>query len=648
MKMALENNKFWVLLAVILMICFNACGPKDNLSKALEHAGNNRIELLRVLDYYRENGDSLKLKAALFLIENMPEHYTLRSKAIDTFVEKIRHTDSLVSTKTLNNWWRELKKGHKSEVEYDISILKHDFLMHNIDKAVDVWKASPWKSEIDFEMFCQYILPYRFQNEMLSMYWRDSLYQAYHPLIANTKDVKEAFTIIYDTIMSQMGRGGFSFPYLLNVVDMKRQHRATCMQRCVFLGSVLRAVGIPASIDIVSQWANYSKSGHAWVALVLEDGTYTMAEKDSVLRLHNLIDASGFGLNTSVESDYPLQTDFKKRAAKVLRTTYRCNGNVADSGIEPEIQKFYMNPFAVDISEEYGLMDTVLVETGQTEECVYLCTFRTGGDWMPICHSERDKNRHLFLHMGDSVAYLPVMCSKGKLLPIEQPFITVSGRKRSFQPSSTKKQRVVLTRKYPLVNSFVNNWAAVIGAIFEGSNDIDFHQKEVLHIVKRTPVFRNDIRINKAKAYRYYRYVSSKEGKTPIAELEYWADSVLLEGMPFGTKANRIERCFDRNLSTMLVGQSKGYVVGVDFGTPRIVDHIIYYPKNDGNFVMPNNEYELFYYDMKWISLGKQKATGYQLIYDNVPVNALLLLKNHTEGNEERIFTYDGGKQVWW
>lgn len=511
--MALKSNNFRVLLAGILMVCLSACGPKDNLSRALKNAGDNRIELLKVLDYYREIGDTLKLKAALFLIENMPKHYTLRSKAIDIFAEKIQRADSLVSTKTLNNWWREVKKGHKPEAEYDISILKHDFLIHNIDKAVDVWKASPWKSEVDFEMFCQNILPYRFQNEMLSMYWRDSLYQAYHPLIANTKDVKDAFTIIYDTIMKQMGRGGFSFPYLLNVVDMKRQHRATCMQRCVFLGSVLRAVGIPASIDIVSQWANYSKSGHAWVALVLKDGTYTMAEKDSVVRLHNSIDASEFGLNTSIESDYPLQTDFKKRAAKVLRTTYQCNKNVENDRVEPEIQKLYINPFAVDVSEEYGIMGTVLVETKQMEKCTYLCTFRTGEDWMPICHSESHNNQYLFPHMGDSVVYLPVVYAKGKLLPIEQPFITIDGRKKSFQPSSTEKQQVVLTRKYPLINSFINNWAAVIGAKFEGSNDIDFNQKEVLHIVKRTPVFRNDIKIKKQRHIAIIAMYHQKRGK---------------------------------------------------------------------------------------------------------------------------------------
>lgn len=648
MNMVLEKNKFLILLGGILIIYLSACTPKDNVSKALELAGNNRIELVKVLDYYRKNNDSLKLQAALFLIENMPEHYTLKSKAIEVYAKKIQRTDSFVSTKTLNSWWKKLKKEHKSEPIYDISILKNDFLIHNIDKAVDVWKASPWKSEVDFEAFCQYILPYRFQNEMLAKYWRDSLYQAYHPLIANTKNIREAFAIIHDTIMRQMGRGGFSFPYLLNVIDMKRQHRATCMQRCVFLGSVLRAVGIPVSIDIVSQWANYSKSGHAWVSLVLDDGTYTIAEKDSVARLHNLIDASDFRLDSLIGSSYPLQTDFKKKAAKVFRLTYQHNRDVASERIEPEIQKHLINPFNVDVSKEYKLIDTVVVETSQQAQCAYLCIFKTGSDWMPICYSENVKNQYVFPNMGDSIVYLPMVYDKGRLVPIGQPFINVAGKKRTFQPSLIEKQRVILTRKYPLIGSFINNWKSIVGAKFEGSNDVDFDQKEVISVVEKIPIFRNDIRIKGTKAYRYYRYVSPKEGKTPIAELEYWAGNVLLEGVPFGTNANRIERCFDGNSFTMLVGQSKGYTVGIDLGKPYVVNHIVYYPKNDGNFVMPGNEYELFYYDMKWISLGKQKAIGYQLIYDNVPINALLLLKNYTEGYEERIFSYDDGKQVWW
>ena len=36
------------------------------------------------------------------------------------------------------------------------------------------------------------------------------------------------------------------------------------------------------------------------------------------------------------------------------------------------------------------------------------------------------------------------------------------------------------------------------------------------------------------------------------------------------------------------------------------------------------------------------------LKYDNVPAQALFRLHNRTKGSEERIFTYEGGKQIWW
>ena len=37
-----------------------------------------------------------------------------------------------------------------------------------------------------------------------------------------------------------------------------------------------------------------------------------------------------------------------------------------------------------------------------------------------------------------------------------------------------------------------------------------------------------------------------------------------------------------------------------------------------------------------------------ELTYDNAPANALFLLHNHTKGREERIFTYEGARQIWW
>ena len=68
----------------------------------------------------------------------------------------------------------------------------------------------------------------------------------------------------------------------------------------------------------------------------------------------------------------------------------------------------------------------------------------------------------------------------------------------------------------------------------------------------------------------------------------------------------------------------------------------------DSNEICVDNEYELFYWNMKWISLGRKLAVDNKLHYDDVPKGALLWLKNHTQGKEERIFTYEDGKQVWW
>lgn len=68
----------------------------------------------------------------------------------------------------------------------------------------------------------------------------------------------------------------------------------------------------------------------------------------------------------------------------------------------------------------------------------------------------------------------------------------------------------------------------------------------------------------------------------------------------------------------------------------------------DSNNVCPGDTYELFYWDDEWKGLGRQTAEADSLIYDSVPCGALLWLHNYTRGKEERIFTYENGKQIWW
>lgn len=73
--------KIWVLF---IILCAVSC-THDNqrLEAALSLAGENRAELEKVLRHYED--DTLKYRAARFLIENMPYHTYYDGKELEKF-----------------------------------------------------------------------------------------------------------------------------------------------------------------------------------------------------------------------------------------------------------------------------------------------------------------------------------------------------------------------------------------------------------------------------------------------------------------------------------------------------------------------------------------------------------------------------------
>jgi hypothetical protein len=63
----------------LLLIILYSCQLKnEQLEYSLQLAGDNRAELEKVLTHYSQNpADSLKYRAAVFLISNMAGHYSL-------------------------------------------------------------------------------------------------------------------------------------------------------------------------------------------------------------------------------------------------------------------------------------------------------------------------------------------------------------------------------------------------------------------------------------------------------------------------------------------------------------------------------------------------------------------------------------------
>ena len=62
----------------------------------------------------------------------------------------------------------------------------------------------------------------------------------------------------------------------------------------------------------------------------------------------------------------------------------------------------------------------------------------------------------------------------------------------------------------------------------------------------------------------------------------------------------------------------------------------------------PGTEYELKYWKDSWQEAGRLTAGKEPLTFENVPVGSLYWLVEVDGSEEERIFTYENGEQVWW
>ena len=87
-----------VIYFLLVVLFFVSCTENIKIEKVLEDSGCNRLELLKVLGHYKNNKeDSLKYKAALFLIENMNGHYSKTNKALEYMTRKFNLADTIIT-----------------------------------------------------------------------------------------------------------------------------------------------------------------------------------------------------------------------------------------------------------------------------------------------------------------------------------------------------------------------------------------------------------------------------------------------------------------------------------------------------------------------------------------------------------------------
>ena len=632
------------------------------LEVALQSADNNRKELEKVLCHYQKNpADSLKYKAACFLIENMPFYTYSYGEQLENYKSyyawlKVR------KGKTAQQVADSVKKvfGPMKEPQKKRDIMEIDsaYLCHNIDWAFKVWQEQPWGKNISFEIFCEYLLPYRIGDEPLA-YWRETYYKKYNSLLdslrmSDTLD-KEDPLVAARYLMARLpdkktfftSIAPFSFGHI--GPEFVQYQSGSCRELTDFAVYLFRALGIPSAIDYLPVRGDGNAS-HFWVMLWDKNGEGYISDF-----MKNLIRVRKCSLYQ------------KEGAAKIYRNTFSANRDLHKQMAQygEEVYSFWRIPKFEDVTSDYAYSYqkelVIPLEKQYKDErsgrIAYLCASNRDR-WIPIDWTVYDASRLAFRYVRNGSVMRVATYEDGTLCFLTDPFYLDKETNFPHYYSIGKKtQDMVLYAKFNLKeeNSFRNR---MIGGIFTGSNRSDFSDEDTLFIIQGIPNRLNTtVKSWSDKGYRYLRYFGPPKGACNVAEVAFYEkdDTVALSGKIIGTPGcyqhdgtHEYTNVFDGKTWTSFdYSKPTGGWAGLDLGREVKVDRIVYTPRNRDNYVRPGDVYELFYCDKDWKSAGKIKATADSLVFRDIPENALLFLRNHTRGKDERIFIYENGSQLW-
>ena len=650
---------FFILSIMLLGGCASFEADRQ-LEDALELAGNNRGELEKVLEHYEK--DSLKLEAAKFLIRNMPGHYSYSdtsvvlkySLAVDSALRAMKDSSFSSIRDSINVCAKRSGMANLKKVQ-DIRIITARYLIRNIDTAFDDWRKGLWAQHLTFDEFCEYLLPYKVEELQLLDDWRSRLrkFQSKSLLELNRCDVYRNSTLEAAKMLVRNYQDT-----LKPTVDADKAIRYPMMKwetrmkvpfgTCDFYSSIgmalLRSNGIPVVSEFTPHWA-CRRLGHSWNVLIAENG-------------HNY---PFNGITSSPGNNYRLM----EKMAKAYRHTYSTNKELTDlNSSEKNVPALFKTFFLKDVTDDYiNAVDVEIKPSGlpKDREYAFLAIFGDQ-DWTPISFGQVGKGKVHYKNLGRNILYMPFCYSDGgAVTPIGEPFVVLpSGKTRTIKAKRKKRIKVVLKRKYPTLELAYQLLNRLDGCEFQASNDKKFRKYKTVHKIGEHYGIGYDVKVaDSVPAYRYWRFFSTKaEAHANIAEL-YFFDALgkEIKGKVIGTdgswdggKEHTRDAAADGDLLTFFdAPDGDGSWVGLDFGKPVNISHFYFYARGYGNSIELNNKYELLYWDNgKWNSLGVKKASSPTLLYDNVPDGGVYLLRNLTKGKEERIFTYENGKQVWW
>ncbi|MDP3442805.1 MAG: hypothetical protein Q8T08_08100, partial [Ignavibacteria bacterium] len=167
-------------------------GIPADVVKVIDETGVNRIEFTKTIAKYFESTDSLKTKAAYFLIANIGRQYSVDYEIVDSNGNAIAIDPMLFNSAEsfLANW--KVIQDSLGELTYearkyflDRDTITSELLIASIENTFESRSFSWTKTYSDEDIF-HYVLPYRIGNETIED-WRTHIRKEFTSLIDTAK-----------------------------------------------------------------------------------------------------------------------------------------------------------------------------------------------------------------------------------------------------------------------------------------------------------------------------------------------------------------------------------------------------------------------------------------------------------------------------
>ncbi|MFA6593430.1 MAG: hypothetical protein WCS67_08850, partial [Bacteroidales bacterium] len=647
-------------LAIGLFVIVVGCSSDSIRTRvALRQAGANRTELERVLAHYSKNpADSLKLKAAKYLIGNMPLHRSY-SGAIENYYDAVDSLIPLVEDKTIfKDRMACLYKEYEPSITLssDLRTINSDFLISSIDNAFDLWENGKWARHLDFEEFEELLLPYNcvdlqpFSDWEISL--RDSCRGGIDTLERECREFRNNPRTAVEEVSTNLNERFIKYTKELTFYPIFRASLlkdlpfGDCLEACICSIQILRSKGLPVSIDYTPQWAN-KMNKHYWLTMLTLRQNY---EAFSPFGVYN---------EDSTFANRPL--------SKIYRMTYSPDKELAKRVRNREFLPASLSYiFFKDVSDEYMVTDDVSVRTfkgRKVDENVYVATFNNQ-EWVAVsCGRKRGRREVSFDKLGRGVIYLPVQFGRnGEMEVLGYPFyLNFSGETEVFHPNKCGFCDYQITRKYPVYQSVYKNKKILSGGCVQSSDSPDFREvKTEAEFPEGGLTLAGFQRVESGGEARYWRFASSDEGRCDMSELIFYdtdgnrlSASLIFCGREVRpeNKVNLATAINDDNPLTYFSARGEDDIwVGFDFGRKVRIGWIDFFRRADGNNLYPGYSYDLYRWDCDgWLLIDSFTADRTLSHKCSVPKGDLLWLNCTTTGTESRPFTVDEeGGTLWY